>query len=214
MAAKPKVEPVDPAAAGEPPKEVLNELMKLPGVGLETARSLFAKGITSAQDLQGHTVDSLGKVAGFTEEQTKKLLSFVGMEGVVDTTTGTLSSLVQATLGTATAITSTTLDLAGKTVDTAAGVASTAVGTAAGMAGFKADGETSMSEKFLEDLKAVPGITKDQAIQLFRAGYDTTNKIVEATDEQLEKVEGMTTEMAGKVLDFFKGLLEDEEKTE
>jgi len=195
--------------------------MKLPGVGLETAKSLWSKGISSAKDLQGQTVESLGKVKGFTEEQTKKLLAFVHLDGVVDAASGTLSKLVEATLSTAKNLTVTATDVAGKAVGTATDVAGKAVGSATSMVGLKgeddSEGEASLPEKLWNELKGVPDMTREKATALYRAGFTTSKQIMSATAEQLAKVQGFTIDLANKLITFVKDLVpggKEEDATE
>jgi len=210
-----KTEPKTPEAdPGEPTNEMLAELMKLPGVGVVTAKSLWSKGITSAKDLQGQTVEGLGKVKGFTVEQTKKLLAFVHLDGVVDTASGTLSQLVEATLSTAKTITSTAADTAGKamnvatdTAGKAVDTAGKAVGSATEMVGLKGGEGGSLPDKLWQELKGVPDMTKEKATALYNAGFTTSKQIMNATAAQLAKVQGITMELAGKLVDFVKELV-------
>ena len=217
------------ADSGEPTSDMMAELMKLPGVGAETARSLWSKGITSAKDLQGQTVEGLGKVKGFTEEQTKKLLAFVHLDGVVDKASGTLSQLVEATLNTAKTITTTAADTAGKAMDLATDTAGKAVdtagkavGSASAMVGLSGgDGEGgedgSLPDRLWQELKGVPDMTREKATALYNAGFTTSKQIMSATTAQLARVQGFTEDLAHKVIDFVKNLMpggEEEEATE
>lgn len=223
---QPETPEADP---GEPTNDTVAELMKLPGVGVETAKSLWSKGITSAKDLQGQTLEGLGKVKGFTEEQTKKLLAFVHLDGVVDTASGTLSKLVEATLSTAKTITTTATDTAGKAMDMATdtagkvvGSAGKVVGSASAMVGLGGgDGEEgagdSLPDKLWHELKGVPDMTREKATALYNAGFTTGKQILAASTAQIAKVQGFTEDMAHKVMDFVKNLMpggEEEETTE
>lgn len=191
---------------GEPPREVLAELTKLPGVGMETARQMWSKGIHSASDLQGRTAAELGKLKGFTEEQAHTLLEKAGLVERVDSATTQLK------------------DAGAKTLDTAKGVAagatsfaSKALGSVVARTGFASsdgEGHASLIEDLFHQLNHIPGLTRELAGALYKAGFSSVKKLKAASEEQLTRVEGMTKELAGKILTFARSLSQAEGESE
>lgn len=172
---------------------LLEELLRIPNVGLNIVEKLVSAGIETGEDLARRSVGEIKNIVGVGDETARKLVSTAssGLEHRLDSSFKGVRNLSDAVIDGGKRL----ADAAADTVRSATGVGS------------------DVSKRTLIELHEIANqleeavgkiLTSEQIMGLVAAGYDSLEKLRTTSTDQLLRIQNMTKDAIDKLFSFIK----------
>ncbi len=172
---------------------MLEELLRVPNIGLNIVEKLVNAGIETGEDLAQRSVGEIKNIVGVGDETARQVASTTAkcLEQGLDLSLKGVRSLSDAAIDSGKRIADVTAD----TVRSATNLGSNV-------------SKRSLSElhELASQLETVVGkiLTSEQIMSVVAAGYDSIEKLRAATAEQLLKIQNITADTIEKLTSFVK----------